>query len=665
MFQSDITGSTISTGHPASVIASNGTVLAFCAPPTHRLSLCSIASSRTTPILDLGNRHHERAVNAICLWEPEALEEHEFRESTLLCSASRDAILLWHVEEAYATAADGHAPAPIARLSEGQGNVEALTAPLILSRLESLEQTSPSSPTHAGDGVQILQVPSGECVARIEGHTALVTGAAFCLHAPHHLVTISEDRTYKVWDLEAGTVLHNSSILCAAALTCLALDPSFPRLAVGAADGVVRFFDLSTPAYRQVQVMDVGNAVEKQIAAKLSQQVAAAAGPKGTRVISCAPQWKSPAPPEGDLQAQAVSWGGCAVGSLFYATSLAAHQVGAQHVTVTLAYSADGSRLATASVDKTARAVRLPLSRFAGEGTDFIAHSSAVNCVSWSRDSQLVLTAGADRAAYLWSAGKADPALALTHVERPHDPNSSKPNAAFLSEVKAASFMYLDRFIVLASGGKVYLYRYLLNEDPTNDLKRLQNSNKYRLVQQFTSTSNTVTSLACSNGILSNLVLCAGSNRAVEALDLGEGRWVRAIEDAHSRPVHTLVLNSASPYVNHPQEAYELFATAAVDSDGGCVKLWDLRTRRCVHRFSGHANRQHSVGVAFSPCLRYLGVGSEDKVAHLFDMRMGIPLHRLKGGHTDVVSDIAFHPLYPQVATACFDGRVRFFSDVA
>eukprot|EP00854_Cymbomonas_tetramitiformis_P020291 gene20291-24297_t len=111
------------------------------------------------------------------------------------------------------------------------------------------------------------------------------------------MVSMQAMHSFEVWDLEAGTVLHNSSILCAAALTCLALDPSFPRLAVGAADGVVRFFDLSTPAYRQVQVMDVGNAVEKQIAAK-----------------------------EGDLQAQAVSWGGCAVGSLFYATSLAAHQ---------------------------------------------------------------------------------------------------------------------------------------------------------------------------------------------------------------------------------------------------------------------------------------------------------------------------------------------------
>lgn len=28
------------------------------------------------------------------------------------------------------------------------------------------------------------------------------------------------------------------------------------------------------------------------------------------------------------------------------------------------------------------------------------------------------------------------------------------------------------------------------------------------------------------------------------------------------------------------REAYELFASAAADSDGGCVKLWDLRASR-------------------------------------------------------------------------------------
>lgn len=50
-------------------------------------------------------------------------------------------------------------------------------------------------------------------------------------------------------------MVFKSGILCAAALTCLAMDPSLPSVAVGAADGVLRMFDLSTPACRQTQVL--------------------------------------------------------------------------------------------------------------------------------------------------------------------------------------------------------------------------------------------------------------------------------------------------------------------------------------------------------------------------------------------------------------------------
>ena len=55
----------------------------------------------------------------------------------------------------------------------------------------------------------------------------------------------------------------------------------------------------------------------------------------------------------------------------------------------------------------------------------------------------------------------------------------------------------------------------------------------------------------------------------------------------------------------------------------------------------------------------------EDKQACLYDVRGGPPLHRLRAGHSDTVADVAWHPVLPQLATACLDGRARFFSAAA
>ena len=59
----------------------------------------------------------------------------------------------------------------------------------------------------------------------------------------------------QVWDLQQGVMLYQSAILTASPLTAVAVDPTFPRVAVGASDGTVRFFDLSSlPACRALQV---------------------------------------------------------------------------------------------------------------------------------------------------------------------------------------------------------------------------------------------------------------------------------------------------------------------------------------------------------------------------------------------------------------------------
>ena len=110
-----------------------------------------------------------------------------------------------------------------------------------------------------------------------------------------------------------------------------------------------------------------------------------------------------------------------------------------------------------------------------------------------------------------------------------------------------------------------------------------------------------------------------------------------------------------------PQSCFDVFATAATD---GVVALWDVRADRCAARFSAHVNRREALGLAFSPCMRRLAVGSEDKLAYVFDLRTGTPLARLKG-HTDVVSAVVFNPRHPQLITASYDGRLRFYTQQA
>jgi WD40 repeat protein len=106
-------------------------------------------------------------------------------------------------------------------------------------------------------------------------------------------------------------------------------------------------------------------------------------------------------------------------------------------------------------------------------------------------------------------------------------------------------------------------------------------------------------------------------------------------------------------------EAYNLFATAATDN---VVSLWDLRAPSVVFRYSGHVNRRELITIALSPCLRYLATGSEDRSARIVDVRGGKELVKIQG-HRDVVSGVAFNPLFPQLATCSFDGTVKFYVD--
>ncbi|KAG2454671.1 hypothetical protein HYH02_000510 [Chlamydomonas schloesseri] len=360
----------------------------------------------------------------------------------------------------------------------------------------------------------------------------------------------------------------------------------------------------------------------------------------------------------------------------------AAHPGGA---IVRVAYSSDASRLLTASVNRTARVLKLPLSRWGGEGTDLLGHGGPLHGADWSREGTLVLTASADRTARLWDAACAQPLLEFSHLNhqppaRPTGPGGApampppappspataakSPNPPLQHEVRAARFVYMDQFIALAAGNKLLLYRYKLADEPDSDIERLRARHSYRLVASHTSSAQTLTDFSAINAFLSPLAVTAASHRGLELLDLAVMRPVAAVAEAHARPVGCVAqAGSASLFAAHPREAAELFATSAPDNT---VKLWDVRApSRCVRAFAGHKNSQlPAMGVSFSPCLRYLGVGSEDKQAYLYDLRQGVVAHKVgRGVVSDTVTGVAFNPLHPQMVLSCLDGKIAFFSD--
>lgn len=325
-------------------------------------------------------------------------------------------------------------------------------------------------------------------------------------------------------------------------------------------------------------------------------------------------------------------------------------------------FAGDGKHIACALANKSAHMLRPPPST---KETVFTGHDGSVTSVSFSHDSRWLLTSSCDRTVRLWSPTHSDPLMVFSSVNHNFvseldSSAKAKDNPPFGKEILQAKFYYVDKFVLLACGNGLHLYKYHIDAGQKDDVKRYQTNNKYKLVKIFhQERAQNITCFSAINGFHSYIVLCCGSNKSIQVFDVNAARTVRVVLDAHSRPAHTIHQNEGSMFVSHPPNAYDLFLTAAV---GDGIKLWDLRTNRCVRRYDGHVNRSQPVGVAISPCARFIATGSEDRSAYLYDIRGNTFCHRLTG-HTDVVSSVVFNPAQPQLVTASLDGRLRFYSD--
>lgn len=120
--------------------------------------------------------------------------------------------------------------------------------------------------------------------------------------------------------------------------------------------------------------------------------------------------------------------------------------------------------------------------------------------------------------------------------------------------------------------------------------------------------------MSCINGFLSHLVLTVGSAKDLCVWDISSGKLLIEKTNIHERLVHHIRLPTISQYCNITPDSLNTFATSALD---GKIKLWDLRTMNSVLCLSGHMNNSASVGLSFSPCMRYIATGSENNVFYI------------------------------------------------
>ncbi|XP_067278008.1 WD repeat-containing protein 27 isoform X2 [Pseudorasbora parva] len=302
-----------------------------------------------------------------------------------------------------------------------------------------------------------------------------------------------------------------------------------------------------------------------------------------------------------------------------------------------LQYSGDGKQLVCGLGDGS---VLLYNSSLTGKPAVYTGHSKAVNTVCWSHSKQWFLSTSEDPTLCIWTASSSEPVLTM-----------------FTKPIRTTQFYYLDKFLLLASGSNLMLYLYHL-DTTRDDIKRYKQRSTSKLASKLSMKSGTdITSMSAINGFYSYIILAAGADRSIQVFDMNQGCMATQIPDAHSRAVHHLTQNKGSPFCTQALESYNLFLSSAI-TDG--LKLWDLRTARCVRRYESHVNRFHHCTAAFSPCGRFIASGSEDHCAPIYDTRSSNFLHKLQR-HSETVLNVAFNPANPELLTGTLDGKLALF----